>query len=173
MRMRGPMLAALLGGVVVIGCGGSSITDGSPVAHVPTCGGQPLAAGNQCCTDGKQRPDCTLSVLSTGYWELPCPTPYAITCAAPYAQTADLPAGVLLAVYTTGSFHVMPGQVKVTLDGAAAGTFDAALPPGTINPPLNLGTVGAGSHTLGLQYSSTDGELPHSWGGFLDLYVKQ
>jgi hypothetical protein len=66
----------------------------------------------------------------------------------------------------------MPGQVTVKLDGNSAGVFDAALPAGTVNPPLNLGPVAAASHTIVLQFTSTDGESPASWGGFLDLYVK-
>jgi hypothetical protein len=80
--------------------------------------------------------------------------------------------GVLTALYTTGPYHVMSGAVRVWLDGVAMGAFEAELPGGTVNPPLILGTVPSGSHTIVLQYSSTDGGIPGSWGGFLDLFLK-
>ena len=96
-----------------------------------------------------------------------------MTCGGLHTETFDLAAsGELIALYTTGPFHTMPGEVKVSLDGMAVGTFLAKLPGGTVNPPLTFGAVTSGIHTIALQYTSTDSELPASWGGFLDLFLK-
>jgi hypothetical protein len=171
------LLAALVAGVIS-GCGGQAPGSGPPVSGLPArdtppCGPSALPApGNECCSDGSQRPDCTLAAVSTGYWKLPCPSPLDATCGDSFTETVDLPAGTLLALYTTGTYHIMPGQVSVSLDGNSAGVFDAALPGGTVNRPLNLGVVASGSHTIVLQFTSTDGQVPANWGGFLDLYLK-
>ena len=173
-----PAIFALAAATSGCGGGGGSTSPTQPPLQEPAhnaCGPtDPPASGNQCCPDGTQRPDCTVSVLSTGYWQLPCAEPLGSTCNGDYTKTVDFPAGTLLAVYTTGTFHIMPGQVAVFLDGNDTGqSFTAALPGGTVNPPLSFGAIAAGSHTLTLRFSSTDGELPASWGGFIDLYVKQ
>jgi hypothetical protein len=169
-----PVLVAALVAGVISGCGGRAPGSGPPVRDTPPCGpSAPPAPGNECCSDGSQRPDCALAAFSTGYWELPCPAPLSPTCGGLHTETFNQPGGTLFAVYTTGTFHVMPGQVSVSLDGnSAAEVFDAALPGGNVNPPLNLGVVASGSHTIVLQFTSTDGRWPASWGGFLDLYVK-
>ena len=153
-------------------CGGNNQTS-PPPNHLACGSGVTLTAGNSCCSDGQQRPDCTLTVSHTGYWELPCPKPLGVACGASRTETFTLAAsGELIAIYTTGPFHVMTGEVKVTLDGVAAGTFQALLPGNTVNPPLMLGTVTSGTHIIVLQFSSTDGEVPASWGGFLDLFLR-
>lgn len=156
------------------GCDGQPTAQPSPPPDHLACGSETaLSPGNACCADGRQRPDCTLAVSHTGYWELPCPEPRGTTCIELHGETFDVAAsGTLTALYTTGPFHIMVGQVNVTLDGVQAGAFEALLPGGTVNAPLTLGSVASGTHTIVLQYSSTDGGVPASWGGFLDLFLK-
>lgn len=154
------------------GCGGLPDDPPSP-PHLACGSGTAPAPGNACCTDGEQRPDCTLAVSHTGYWDLPCPPPRGTTCDEPRIETFELAtSGTLIAMYTTGSFHIMPGLTTVTLDGVQVGTFEALLPGGTVNVPLTLGHVASGTHTIVLRYSSTNGELPRTWGGFLDLILE-
>lgn len=168
---RSPSVALLLAGTLAVGACASEASSEAP-DHLACGPGTPLAPGNECCADGLQRPDCTATVNHAGYWEMPCPAPLATTCAGEHGETFEVAAaGTLVALYTTGPLHVMPGRVKVTLDGVEAGFFEAALPGGTVNPPLSLGPVTSGSHTIVLQFSSTSGENPANWGGFLDLFV--
>lgn len=155
------------------GCGPPVPDISAPPDHLACGSGTPLAPGNECCADGGQRPDCTLAVSHTGYWELTCAAPLGTTCGGVHSETFDVAVpGTLVALYTTGPQHVLTGRVSVTLDGVDAGTFEALLPGGTVNAPLTLGNVSSGPHTIVLQYSSTDGGAPQSWGGFLDLFVK-
>ncbi len=174
LRGFGRALLLLVAVLTSAACGGGSNSTPNPPPNHLACGtNTPLSAGNTCCSDGQQRPDCSLAVSHSGYWELQCPAPLSTTCGGTHSETFDLPAtGVLTALYTTGPFHTMTGTVKVWLDGVAMGAFEAALPGGTVNPPLSLGTVPSGAHTILLQYSSTDGGIPGSWGGFLDLFLK-
>lgn len=167
-------MSLLVAVLAIAGCGGSTSHSVTPPPDHLACGSATaISPGNACCSDGQQRPDCTLTVSHTGYWELPCAAPLGTTCAGPRIEVFQLASsGVLLAIYTTGTFHAMTGEVKVTLDGVEVGTSRALLPPGTVNAPLNLGTVASGTHTIVLQYSSTDGGVPSSWGGFLDLFLK-
>ena len=154
-------------------CGSDKSNPVPPPNHLACGSGLTITAGNTCCSDGQQRPDCTLSVIHTGYWELQCPAPLGVTCGGMRTESFDVTAaGQLIAIYTTGSFHIMTGEVKVWLDGVAVGKFEALLPAGTVNSPLTLGPVTSGSHHVVMQYSSTDGGIPASWGGFLDVYVK-
>ncbi len=88
-----------------------------------------------------------------------------VTLSAPSALTTTV-------VYTTGTFHLMPGQVTVTLDGNLLGVSEAALPGGTVNSPLPPVPITAGTHQLVLQFASTNGNIPASWGGFTDLYLE-
>jgi hypothetical protein len=167
-------LLLLVATLVSAACGGTSNSTLTPPPNHLACGASTtLTPGNTCCSDGQQRPDCSLTVSHTGYWELQCPAPLSTTCGATHTETFDLVAtGVLTALYTTGPYHTMPGAVRVWLDGVAMGAFDAELPGGTVNPPLILGAVASGTHTIVLQFSSTDGGIPGSWGGFLDLFLK-
>ena len=144
---------------------------GTIAPTVPACDPATVTAGNSCCTDGTTRPDCTLAAIHIGYWELPCPAPQTATCTGIHTEDVTLPAGQLTVIYTTGTFHVMPGRVTVTLDGTLLGVSSAALPGGTANSPLPPAPIAAGAHQLALQFSSTDGQIPGSWGGFIDLYV--
>lgn len=133
-----------------------------------------MTAGNECCADGSTKPDCSLPVLQTGYWELDCPAPRGVACAGVHSEKVSIKTASpsLVATYTTGTFHVIPGRVTIALDGEIIGTSLASLPGGTVNSPVDLGPIAAGDHELELTFESTNGSIPGSWGGFLDLYEK-
>lgn len=172
MERLGRAVLLVLAVAAVAACGSDSSPE--PQDHLACGTGTVVAPGNQCCADGRQRPDCTLAVSHSGYWESSCAAPLSPVCEGQRDDTFEVAeAGTLIALYTTGSFHVMPGEVRVTLDGVDAGIFEAALPGGTVNEALELGHVDAGTHTIVLRFASTNEDFPTNWGGFLDLFVRK
>jgi len=143
------------------------------------CGSKALASGNLCCSDASQGPtccnpgpDCALPTTAHfGYFQLSCASSGTILCGGIWTSPATMAAGTWSATYTTGPYHIIPGQVTISLDGQVVGTSLATLPGGTVNPPVNLGLVSGGTHQITLQFASTNGSVAASWGGYLDLSV--
>ena len=158
--------------------GSGNTNQGTTVPTLPDCSGT-VSAGNTCCSDGTVRPSCDVAAQHIGYWQLDCAAPHTnLTCTGgTHTESVTLPAGQLTVVYTTGTFHDLPGEVAVTLDGTPIGVSKAALPGGTVNSPLPAVAITAGTHELQLVFTA-DSPLPagkelSSWGGFLDLYVQE